>query len=69
MHKGWKIAVVVLSVLVVYLGIRDWQRARWIQKELYADWIMFNAFMYDPDPSGDPTDGTKPPPPPPDFGF
>jgi hypothetical protein len=68
MTTAWKVVIIVLALLVVYLAIRDYQRAKWMRQELYADWIDFNRFTYDPTPGG-PTDPTKPPPPPPEFGF
>ena len=68
MSNGWKIAVVVLAILVAYLAYRDYARAQWMRKELYVDWIEFNSFKYDP-PGTNPSDPTKPPPPPPPFGF
>ena len=67
MHWLWKVAIIVLALLVVYLAIRDYQRAKWMRQELWAEWIDQNRFQYDPTPG--PGDPTKPPPPPPDFGF
>ncbi|MEX2181571.1 MAG: hypothetical protein WD771_05975 [Gemmatimonadaceae bacterium] len=67
MHKGWKIAIVLIGVVVLYLGIRDYRTAKWLRQELFTDWIEYNRFQYDPNPG--PPDTTKPPPPPPDFGF
>jgi len=67
MPKGYKIAVWILAIAVLYLGVRDYMQARWVNKELYAEWIQANRFMYDT--GGGPPDPTKPPEPPPPFGF
>ena len=66
MTLPWKVAVVVIGILVVYLGVRDYRQARWMNRELYKDWIEYRSFAYDP--TG-PIDPSKPPPPPPEFGF
>ena len=68
MSLGYKIAVWLMAIAVIYLFARDVQRAKWTRDKLFVQWIEFNSFKYDP-PGTNPSDPTKPPPPPPPFGF